>query len=871
MAGIFRGQGSAIARSFALVPALLFAIAANSAAMAHLYEQPMLVVEPGMHTAPIRAVAVDAAGRLAVTGSDDKTVRVWSLTDGKLLQTIRMPAGPGNIGKIYAVAISPDGDLAAAGGWTRLADDAGEEAIYLFETRTGKMTARIAGLSATTHSLAFSSDGRYLAAGLWGKNGLRVYDHDRQWSEAFHDKDYGETIYGAAFAADGRLATASGDGKLRLYDRDFKLVVPPRKAAGGDQPFSSAFSPDGTMLAVGYVDAATVDLFDGHSLAPLPGPNVEGLRNGTLLNVFWSVTWSKDGETLYAGGRDVGRGQRLLAWENSGRGERRALPVGNDAVTGLAALQDGRLLVAAQDPLLELLEPDGRPRWAHRSPKADFRNQEAVLGVSADGTIVDFGFEFRGESRVRFDLRALTLSGDPPADQQTMRAKQAGLAVEGWRNELSPSLDGKPIKLQPYELSRSLAIHPDGGRFVLGTEWYLRAIDAKGEHLWRRSPPSQVWGVNITGDGRLVVAAYGDGTIRWHRMDDGRELLALFVLADRQNWVAWTPEGFYGATTGAFGVLRWQVNRGFDSAADTVPVHAIPRLRRPDALALVLQELETARALGIADVKAARRDVQIATGSKNAPGALLHVLTVGVSDYGDKARNLTLKFAHRDAQDVASALVNTQGGGLYAEVKPMFLHDRTADRVGIFRALAAMERNMRAGAGQDLAVVMFSGHGTMIDGQFYLVPHGVDNSSDADRKATAIPATEFQREITKLAQHGRVLVLLDACRSAGLIGTLPAADVLKSVLAASSVTVLTSSTADKLSREDEKWQHGAFTKVLLDALSGSAHDIDTDHNGVITMAELTAYIAKHLSHLTGGEQQLGLDQRFQGDIFVAGL
>jgi hypothetical protein len=37
------------------------------------------------------------------------------------------------------------------------------------------------------------------------------------------------------------------------------------------------------------------------------------------------------------------------------------------------------------------------------------------------------------------------------------------------------------------------------------------------------------------------------------------------------------------------------------------------------------------------------------------------------------------------------------------------------------------------------------------------------------------------------------------------------------------------------------------------------------------MTELTAYVEKHLSHLTGGEQQLGLDQRFQGDIFVAGL
>ena len=220
---------------------------------------------------------------------------------------------------------------------------------------------------------------------------------------------------------------------------------------------------------------------------------------------------------------------------------------------------------------------------------------------------------------------------------------------------------------------------------------------------------------------------------------------------------------------------------------------------------------------------------------------------------------------------MASALVNTQEGGLYAEVKLMFLHDGTADKAGIFDALAAMERNMGSGAGQDLAVVMFSGHGTMIDGQFYLVPYGADNSTPARLKASAIPAAEFQSEITKLAQHGRVLVLLDACRSAGLIGALPAAEVLKSALAASNVTVLTSSKADKLSREDEKWGHGAFTKVLLDALSGSSDDIDIDRNGVISMAELTAYIAKHLSELTGGDQQLGLDQRFQGDIFVAGL
>jgi hypothetical protein len=363
--------------------------------------------------------------------------------------------------------------------------------------------------------------------------------------------------------------------------------------------------------------------------------------------------------------------------------------------------------------------------------------------------------------------------------------------------------------------------------------------------------------------------AYSDGTIRWHRTDDGRELLALFVLKDKQNWVVWTPEGYYDATPGAFGVLKWQVNRGIDAAAETVPVSDIQSMRRPDALPLVLQELETARALGIAEIKRDRIDVQRITRSAKAPGARLHVLTIGISDYGDKATNLRLKFADKDAWDVASALVNTQGGGLYADVMPQSLRDGEACRNGIFTAFGAMKRNMATGTGQDLAVIMFSGHGTMIGSQFYLVPYGVDTSSPEEGfKSSAISATDFQELISNLASNGnnRVLVLLDACRSAGL---LPNADKLRSLLDASNVTVLTSSMANKVSREDEKWQHGAFTKVLLDALS--ATDIDTDKNGVISMGELTDYFDKHLGELTAHEQQLGRSVRFGGGVFVAGF
>ena len=67
MAGIFRGQGRSIAR--ALLLALLFVVLASPAALAQLYEQPVLIIDPGMHTAPIKDVGVDAAGRIAVTGA----------------------------------------------------------------------------------------------------------------------------------------------------------------------------------------------------------------------------------------------------------------------------------------------------------------------------------------------------------------------------------------------------------------------------------------------------------------------------------------------------------------------------------------------------------------------------------------------------------------------------------------------------------------------------------------------------------------------------------------------------------------------------------------------------------------------------------
>ena len=879
MAGIRRGQGRPVVLAATLLGAPLFVILLCASAGAQsLYHQPVLTIDSGTHSAPIWSAAVDADGRFAVTGSADKTVRVWSVDDRRLVRTIRVPAGPGHVGEISAVAISPDGDLVAVGGWTWTTSEHSFP-IYLFDRHSGRMIDRIGrALPEGTAHLVFSADGRYLAATLFAGQGLRVYDRDNKWSEAFadiYDTDRRSDSYGVAFAGDGRLATTASDGNLRLYDASFKLIGV--KTINGHLPRGVAFSPDGKMLAVGCDDRATVALFDARTLEEIPGP-----RDIPAIASLAQVAWSMDGQTLLAGGIQVENvpedAEYVYAWGKAGQGERRTILVGQDRVASILALTEHRLLVATMDPHLSVFEADNRPRWSHGNPGADFRGQRATLSVSRDGMIVDFSFDRNRKFPMHFDVRTMLLADGPASDGVVQGPRQNGLSIADWINSNAPRLEGRRIRLLPGEVSRSLTVDPDGQRFVLGAAWSLRAFDATGQPLWVDTVPAEVWAVNISGDGRIVVAGYADGTIRWHRMDDGHEILALMVLSDRRNWVIWTPEGYYNATPGAFAVLRWHVNRGAAAAADTVAISEIPRLKRPDVVALVLEELDIVQALGRAELEVAGRDVQETTKSIVAAGGRLHVLAIGVSDYGDKAARLRLKFAAKDAADVVGLLFGTQVGpfnsmgGLYAHIWPQLLRDGEADRAGIFRALGSMKANMaKDPVGQDLAVVFFSGHGALIDERFYLLPYGVDARSAADLKASAISANEFHDEVAAFTKYGRVLVLLDACHSGAVTGDgstlISNAELLRRTMADSNVTVLTSSTANEFSLEDDKWNNGAFTRALLDALG---KDGDEDHDGLISMSELTHYLSTHVISLTGGQQHPGIEQRFEGELLIAG-
>jgi WD40 repeat protein len=561
-----------------------------------LPDDAVLRLEAGMHTAMIPSISVDGAGRLLLTVSLDKTARLWSLPDGQLLRVLRPPIGPGNEGKLYAGALSPDGRMIAVGGWYGWDREAAGSA-FLFDTDGGRLARRLRDLSDVITCFSFSPDGQRLAAGLGGSGGIQMWE-TASGQELLADGTYENEVHGLAFAADGRLAVTSFDGRIRLYGQDLQPLREV-KAPGGERPFAIAFSPDGSRVAVSYENVKRVDVLNSRDLTPLFQPDVAG---GDAFNLG-SVVWSADGRFLFAGGAWAKDGKvSIRRWSDGGRGASLDIPIAGGTIQDLKPYGRDGVLYAASGPVWGAVNGLGTIVKEQTSVLADLRNNDDGFAVGRDGRRVRFELKDRGKNTVLFDLAARLLEAPVLPFSDLTPPRTDGLPVTGWENTTTPQFAGRPLPLKPYETSRRLAIAPPLDGFVLGTEWSLRAYDVTGEERWHQPMPDTVWGVNVSGDGRMVVAACGDGTIRWHRLSDGEELLALFVDARDKRWVVWTPSGYYLASPGGEALIGWHVNTGPDNAAK---FYAVDRFRdtfsRPDVVDRILDTLDEDEALRQAD------------------------------------------------------------------------------------------------------------------------------------------------------------------------------------------------------------------------------------------------------------------------------
>lgn len=558
---------------------------------------PALRIDSGAHSAPIRALAVDAAGRYAITAAEDKTARIWDLSDGHLLQTLRPPSGAGNNGKLFAAAITGNGAYVAVGGWSA------ENDVYLFERATGRMLQRITGLPNIITRLGFSPDGQLLLVSLWGKHGVRIFEGTADWRtvrEADGDASYQGESYGASFTSDSmRLVTSSQDGLVRLYDvREHRLkLLKSVRPAGGSMPFGVAFSPGGKHIALGYSDSPAVLVLDADTLQTAYLPDVSGIDNGSLT----SVAWSFDGRELLAAGTWTRAGGRygLRRWADAGRGRGNDVSLASNSVVGLSTLSDGRVLFAATDAswgwlaggtMANTAGSSTAPAHLFSSGLMDLRGRRADFRVSKDGSALSFGFRSQSSAT---QTTAFDLSNSQWTRVQAAwtPAKDSGrdLLLEDWFESVQPKLNRRLLALSDNEVSMTAAVAADSSGFLLGTSAYLRYYQKNGAEKWRVAVPATTWQVNLSSDGRWVLAAFADGTVRWYRSRDGLEMLALFLHADGKRWVAWTGQGHYSASPGGEDLFGWQIDRGLSRPADFFPGSRFrARYFRPDVIAQVL-------------------------------------------------------------------------------------------------------------------------------------------------------------------------------------------------------------------------------------------------------------------------------------------
>ncbi len=616
--------------------------------------RPVLRIEAGAHVAAIHRIATDRTGRIVVTASADNTARVWDQASGRLLRVLRPPLLFGASSFVASVAISPDGKTLAIGGLG--SPGAGvEQPVYLFDLASGSLQRRLGGADNVPIHLAFSPDGRWLAATLH-RRGIRVWDW-RSGSAPLADTEYGSPSASLDWSRDGRLVASSFDGKLRLYRLEVangaarlsKLAeaeIPEGGTLGG-----VAFHPDGQQIAVGLVDRSAVVIVDAQRLQPVHWPDVHDIPQKLGLS---SVAWSRDGRSLAAGGRWSVNGRHpVRLWPDAGRGAPHDVASSEQTIADLTALPTGGWLLGSGDGGWGVI--DGAGQWVARStPSAlALAVRPATFLLARSGRQVQMPV-VGASSPLVFDLDARTLaSGRLGGGAEPL---VSGLPVENWRGQTQPTFRGQPLAMVPSDRAFAMAVAPGQSSFVLGTNSSLRHYDgASGTLLWTRKVAGATRGVNVLREGsragKVVVATFTDGTLRWYRLSDGRELLALFMHADMKRWVLWTPGGYFDASPGAEDLIGWHVNRGPYEMADFYAASRFrARFQRPDVIDRVLEVVDEATAVAQADAAVSRRAPQAQ--AQAVENVLPPVVTVlSGAEMRATAAQLTLRVSGRSAAD----------------------------------------------------------------------------------------------------------------------------------------------------------------------------------------------------------------------------
>lgn len=569
---------------------LLLSLAAPGASAA---EEPYLVLNAPGHTDSVPRLAFTRDGKHLLSVSKDKTLRVWDVNSGDLLDTMRVPIGLGRRGSLYALAVSPDGKTVAVGGHTPHSE---AYRLYLIDLPARKIVGTLAGHEKTIVAAVYSPDGARLVS-TSEDHTARIWDV-RKRTTLHVLKGHGDAVHGAAWSPDGKsLVTVGWEGTARIWGAE---TGKPRKVLrhvekAGYPVLSVAWSPDGRLIATGCWDER-VRLWSAEGELAL---TTERLKDKPR-----HLAFSRDSKWLYYG---VGLGKSAEGGR-IGAGDGKLVPLFTEGMApgwGGALSPDGKLAATASvrgEQLFVWRTSDGA--IVHKlggAPRGCF-----AVGWRADSKGISWGT--RGKVELNNPQFALSRSFD--LEKLAVTESAPRVAHRAFTEFMGRSLVRVPAGLQVREGGRdvsTLKVDFDqptcwtflrDGKVVMGSYFTLGLYDPDTGKQARPylGHTGEIIAVAPSPDGRYFASASNDQTIFIWKPGEEVPLLSLFVAGS--EWVAWCRDGYYACSPGGEALMGWHVSNGPDKLGTFHPASRFrPSLYRPDVVRRLLAAGSVEKAL----------------------------------------------------------------------------------------------------------------------------------------------------------------------------------------------------------------------------------------------------------------------------------